>query len=234
MTALRPRIASVTALLHSGSGIDAKKLGKGPASYVSQLARYIRDPSTIRARCMNEWGRAPSINEIRVLMANEERKRSTYRREWEKLGEDEADENDFCVRPTPFAVSEQLAAVHRAANTLPFDAQAIIAAPSSNDGMAFLNSATIIAKVARIMKVTPDDIAGPSRKARIVSARKVVTYILRQRGWSFPKIATRLNRSDHTSAVHYFKSFEAKADERMRWIAAQFMPAEAVDESEAA
>lgn len=233
MSELRPTLASVTRLLRPGSGIDAEKLDRGPTDYAAQLARYIRDPSTIRARCMNEWGRAPSVGEIRALMANAARERSAYRREWEKLGENEADESDFCVRPTPFAIAEQQAAIKRAANTLPFNAEAIMARKSVAPADTFLTSTIIISKVARVMKLTAADITGPSRLAHISRARKVVAYVLRQRGLSYPQIAARMNRNDHTTARHMAMSFEAAADERMRWIAAQFAPA-ALDESEVA
>lgn len=48
--------------------------------YARRLVSYIKDPSTVRARVLEEWSSCPSVEEIRKM-----------RKEWEEL-------NDHCVR----------------------------------------------------------------------------------------------------------------------------------------
>lgn len=59
----------------------------------------------------------------------------------------------------------------------------------------------IIARIAKLHDVEPDDITGPSRASEICEARFCVMRELRAKGWSTPRIGRLLNR-DHTTIVH--------------------------------
>jgi hypothetical protein len=61
----------------------------------------------------------------------------------------------------------------------------------------------IIEASAAHFNVSVKEILGPSRLATLVSARHCAAYLMRDmRGISLPKIAKRLGRGDHTSALH--------------------------------
>lgn len=51
-----------------------------PISYAAQLASYISDPSTIRARVLDEYGRAPTIEQCRNLRAQKVREKEVINR----------------------------------------------------------------------------------------------------------------------------------------------------------
>ena len=59
----------------------------------------------------------------------------------------------------------------------------------------------IIARVAKLHDVDPDDITGPSRHAELCEARFCIMRELRDKGWSTPRIGRLLNR-DHSTVVH--------------------------------
>lgn len=108
-----------------------------PISYAAHLAGYISDPSTIRARVLDEYGRAPSLEQCRNLRAAKLAERKSiegyilcadrYRRSF-RCGHPETDENtimcengyDRCKtcedkrREEARAKSEQQAALMRA------------------------------------------------------------------------------------------------------------------------
>lgn len=92
-------VACPTSFLHrAGGGIKRDRSEEGPLAYAVQLARYIKDASTIRAHVMNHYGRAPSLDRIKQLQADETAHARNYRRASEMLGMAE-EAKDFRVRP---------------------------------------------------------------------------------------------------------------------------------------
>lgn len=61
--------------------------------------------------------------------------------------------------------------------------------------------AAIVQQVARETGVSAEAIRGTSRKREVAHARQRVMFLLRQRGWSYPRIGWQLNR-DHTTVQH--------------------------------
>jgi chromosomal replication initiation ATPase DnaA len=58
--------------------------------------------------------------------------------------------------------------------------------------------------------VSVEDVLGRSRIAKLVSARHVAMWLMREmRGLSLPRIAERTGRGDHTSALHGIRHVEA-------------------------
>jgi|GEM_PF-6302440 len=55
-----------------------------PFAYAARLARYISDPSTIRARTLDQWGHAPSKEQCASLRAEAIKDRQEYREEAER------------------------------------------------------------------------------------------------------------------------------------------------------
>jgi chromosomal replication initiation ATPase DnaA len=70
-------------------------------------------------------------------------------------------------------------------------------------------SRRIIEAAAAHFNVTVADVLGPSRLRRLVEARHVAMWLLREmRGFSLPRIAKYLHRGDHTTALHGIKHCE--------------------------
>jgi chromosomal replication initiation ATPase DnaA len=61
---------------------------------------------------------------------------------------------------------------------------------------------TIVANVARRLKMHPRDISGPSRHPQYVAARKEIARRLQKHGFVAYPIAPILNR-DHTTVLYY-------------------------------
>lgn len=57
---------------------------------------------------------------------------------------------------------------------------------------------SLIAQVAAIFDISVEQIKGPNRNVRLVDARSVIAYILRERGWLQHEIGGLLNRNHAT------------------------------------
>jgi hypothetical protein len=62
-----------------------------------------------------------------------------------------------------------------------------------------------MAAAGSIFDVTEAQILSPERSRHISIARYALAVVLQNAGYSTPKIAAALNRSDHTSAIHWLK-----------------------------
>ena len=78
----------------------------------------------------------------------------------------------------------------------------------------------VVQSVARFSGVPAETLVAPnklaSRKARYVRARSLVMLILRNRGFSYPRIGEWLGGRDHSTVINSVKRIEAtiRADER--------------------
>lgn len=80
---------------------------------------------------------------------------------------------------------------HRA-NTVP---------DSDSQGFAATARALVLA-AADLFGIRVAQVTGECREAINCEARFAVMLVLRRRGWSFPRIARAVGRSDHTTAMH--------------------------------
>ena len=65
----------------------------------------------------------------------------------------------------------------------------------------------LVASVCRDFGITLDEFYGRNRQQLFVSARAVVAQILRERGWSTPKIGQLIER-DHSSVLNLLGTFD--------------------------
>jgi Bacterial dnaA protein helix-turn-helix len=65
-----------------------------------------------------------------------------------------------------------------------------------------LMAQNMIARAAAWAKTTPEILLDRNRRQSFVMARFAVMLRLRQKGWSYPRIARALGRKDHTTAIH--------------------------------
>jgi len=76
----------------------------------------------------------------------------------------------------------------------------------------------VVAAIAKRHGVTYHDIMGPSRKAKIVSARyeAIVTVAQLRNLWSLPQIGRFFGGRDHTSILHCVKKMAVQTGETIR------------------
>jgi len=69
-------------------------------------------------------------------------------------------------------------------------------------------SEDLVLLVARVFDKLPSEIKGRGRSQALVKPRRVIAKILRQRGWSYPRIGDVLGGRDHSTAINLLHNFE--------------------------
>lgn len=212
-------------LLHNPhSGINPAQLGIGPHNYARQLARYMRDPSKVRAGTMYQWGRAPTIEQCRELINEAQGERQRYREESDRLAPKDIDALDYRPLPTRHAKEVQERIDRKRNQDIAVVEQAVEAEPANDDPEPqrshFLTET--VYQVCRAMGVVVADVVGNSRVKAVVRARHVVFYVLHKRGQSLTQIGRRLG-CDHTSVMYALRIWDVKATDNMRKVAAFFV-----------
>jgi hypothetical protein len=169
-----------------------------PTTYARQLAGYISDPSTIRARTLEMFGRAPSVEQVEKIKSRVEAEhdRQRYFNPYMHPKYDGHAKHDFKLPPPPKPLPPIQLRPLPAQRTWP----------------------TLIAAIATDFDLETSDIVGQSRKAHVVRARRLVCQLLRDRGNSFGEIGKRLGGRDHSTIRHACLTFEAmaKRDPKLR------------------
>lgn len=70
----------------------------------------------------------------------------------------------------------------------------------------------LVQSVADDFGISYGELIGEGRTRIYVEARSVVVHVLRQRGWSFPRIGALLNKRDHSTIMHSFDTFDIHAN----------------------
>lgn len=94
----------------------------------------------------------------------------------------------------------------------------------AHEGGYFMKDSEALTRVQRgVARLGIDwaDIIGPVRRRHLVDARKMVSYFLREQGWTFKDIGEVMNR-DHATAMHHtrtlFHLMEYEKETRRRYI----------------
>lgn len=64
------------------------------------------------------------------------------------------------------------------------------------------------------LAVTPGELIGNTRKGELVAARAAIATVLKERGWSYPRIGGTLGGRDHSSIINCCRKLEFYCD---RW-----------------
>ena len=152
-----------------------------PLSYAKRLAKYIRDPSTIRVRVLEFYGRAPS-NE--VIKAEIEKSVN-------KIG---FDDRSYMRDADPIADIKipSLCEAPKAKRKAP---------PTFGE---------MVNDIAKRMGMEYFDIAGPRRTREISDVRCVIAAILFERGATLARIAKSRNRKTHSAARNLVERFKER------------------------
>ena len=212
-----------------------------PTSMANKLATYITDPSTIRVRVLEYFGRAPSLEQCRNLRESHLAQQSKPTLCGERFarfncGHDYTVENTvICVngfdRCKTCADEKAAKTAERAAKQKAIDA-AIQA--SLKERMTALQrdhearlrrreearlarvpfTSDALQRVADVFQIDVDDIKGPRRTQGLVDARAVAAMLYRERGLSYPQIARAIGRTDHSTALNLLRTFDRRAKAR--------------------
>lgn len=176
------------------SGLRQPVYAEGaPALMAERLVKYISDASTVRARVLDHYGRAPKIEAIRKLR-DDHLVRQEQLRAYFDVGEEESELE-------PFKPASLVKTVARTAPVAPVEI--VLKVPSQQ-----LHTASdVIQACARCMVVPVSDILGRSRYRRHAYARHLIAAVLKARGSSYPQIAARLKRDDHTTIMSGVRKF---------------------------
>jgi len=190
-----------------------------PVAYAKRLASYLRDPSTIRARTRDFFGRAPSLDIITALMAEQQRPAPERRDMAEDRDWPEDDGSDW--RPRGLVTPIPSSPAHEPKAITAVEVERINALPLP------LTPGAIIAAVAATYGVTTADLIGKSRRRVFSFPRMAAAYVLIQRGNSASQVGRFLGGRDHSTILHAGKQFKAKATERDWEIVRRFFKAPA-------
>ena len=205
-----------------------------PLSMANHLASYISDPSTIRVRVMEHFGRAPSLDQCRNLRQKKlnEAKQAAHGqnvrfRALFRCGHPESDDNlllcsdgiDRCKMCADARQSEaekrERARQERLRITIAKErAEREAINHKIEDAIALIVqqkpvqrsrfSTETLAGVARRFMLTVADLKGRDKHDIFVDARCAFALIMKERGASYPQIGRWINR-DHSTVVNLIR-----------------------------
>lgn len=206
---------------------------KTPIALAAKLAEYISDPSTIRARVKDHFGRAPSLEKCSRIRSKIEQTRKPWH--GSKFLDDkytilcakhngpyeiDADGNGRCktCRAEKERAEKERELAHLKRLIALREEKARAAAAASKLGITFtpvtpIKTATDILRenVAAVFSTTSSELAGNSRERHLVAARTAFIRIMRLRGFSYPQIGRALGGRDHSSIINLDHSYETRA-----------------------
>lgn len=191
----------------------ADQLQKTPHTYAYKLASYIRDPSTIIAYTKREWGTSPDRDEVERMIAHHRRPAPPSNYEASLDGEAN-DHLHFQVRGLvkPEIIYQPKLPKLKAKKPEKKQRKPNVKAkpePVYNGvGMADLSHVKMLKGVATDFAILATDLTGPRRCKKMIHARAIVIYILRERNgsvWSFPRIGKLLGGRDHSTIINLWQ-----------------------------
>lgn len=215
--------------------------GVTPTSMAARLAEYITDPSTIRVRVLEHFGRAPTVEQCRNLRRKVESRRmkhisfaeekfrnfcATHDGPYE-MGPDGIDRCMTCAQERKRAkIEQELNHIRelqrqkelREKRMADRDKRRITESLKGIDLNVKLEHEILMEQICAIFGISKEELIGGRRVHEFVNARIALTKLLKMRGWSFPRIARLFPRSntksgfaDHTSFIHLHKNYDISA-----------------------
>jgi hypothetical protein len=200
-----------------------------PASYAKYLASYISDPSTIRARTLGYFGKAPTLEQCRELREKIAWKPVGRKEKPFDCGHIRTAENTFeysdgkekCLTCYNARLAERTAAQEaarsrkaRLAQAALEDAERAKKAALEANMLPIENHALpgdIMHSVAVAFNITVRELRGEGRSSLYLNARAVAIKLMRENGTGFPAIARRLQKGCHSTICHSYKTWDERA-----------------------
>lgn len=185
----------------------------GPDALARRMSTYKSDARYIRAMVCREYGRSPTIPEIEDMIAGYKRLVEAFASE-RKADNSYIAENDNgdpfkprCLIP----LAQRPRPPRKPKPTVRFAMPVARAEPwpswyvPPHTG-AFL-AGDLVKATAAVCGLTYNDLVGKGRSREFTHARAIVIRILRNRGWSYPRIGKQLGDRDHTTIMHSYESW---------------------------
>ena len=169
-----------------------------PQSYARQLATYITDASTIRARTWNEFARSPTLSTIQAMIDAEKRKARAIGEPKDSDGED-WQPRTFVPKAKPRRVRDYI----RISEFAPEKREE----PQNPFLQTWRLTRALAESVARDFDISPSEIMGDRKFNRLVDARSVVINLLARKGHPYAEIGRRLGK-DHSTIIHACRHFD--------------------------
>lgn len=205
-----------------------------PVELAAHLATYIGDPTAIRARTMDHFGRAPTVEQCRNL-------RNAYLERMEKArkalpcserygrfrcGHDQTDENTalmengngVCLTCLEVAEAKKKATAKRLEYKAPVKLFPSWYAPPIVTGARPRVTSETLKLVAACFKMSVGELIGSGRSRQYIVARTIAVMLFRQSGASYPQIGRWLGGRDHTTIINMTKRWHdfCKADPSLK------------------
>lgn len=171
-------------------------------SCARRLARYITDPTTIRAYIVSNFGPVaqPTVAQIRAMRCEVERRREGLAN-W--LGVERAgDDIDFVADKTPHKLKLVRASRGLHPEKIAEPEPLVLPEPGT-----LCTALDVIAASARSCGVSAKDVINRGRQRKIVPARCLAIAVLTARGNSFAQTGKRLDDRNHSTIVHLCRQF---------------------------
>lgn len=180
--------------------------------YAEGLA-YLKEPSKIRAACINNYGRSPSLEDIQAMVTRHENKRALPYTSYSdaRLAYNPASDDGGLWHPG------QRSDTHRAGILA---LKKLDATPVDYTKLGNLDKRSSAKKIAETVAenygMTLADLQSNSRAGRFIAVRflavKIIRDVLNDKGeprYSFTQIG-RLMRRDHTTIQYAYRNYDVK------------------------
>lgn len=170
-----------------------------PRTYAAHLATYIASPTKIEAFTRIEFGKAPPLHEIAEMRVQVERSRKPFKNARRELYEVE---RGAAMKPhlPKRAKSKRDGTPKEPKPRAPYRAPVSVWCGVPVPQVA----RELIAEVAADFDIAVDEIVGVRRNLDKVHARSVVVRLLKERGWSLPRIGAVLGGRDHSTIINLY------------------------------
>lgn len=201
-----------------------------PIQYATRIARYIRDASTVRARTIDFFGRAPSVEHCKKIVAaivreEEVQKRKAERRAMDikdvngqrpffKCGHPRSDENISFAGERVLCRTCKMEANRKWKSSQDELRARMQVDPIARQAVIISAPRRVLAKAAELYGMDAEKIRSRDRRPEVVRARQAVAYAIRRRAtpmeWGYSRIAAFLNLMDHTTVIHAVRQAEKR------------------------
>lgn len=178
-----------------------------PLSYAKRLSRYISNPSTVRIRTLEQFGRAPSVDTIRSFIS-ERQMDHQYRAQ---------NAFSYGIRYK----TEKIAPVFKVKAATPPKSSKKPVLKLVDNGEDFQTWREVATRCAKMFGFTLSAIKGRVRTKDIVPVRNLIYAIVSARGNSLSQTGQRLGGRDHSTIIHgiirFFSHDILRDDVREAW-----------------
>jgi len=179
-----------------------------PHVYARRLTRYISDASTVRARTVDHFGRAPGIEVIRKMRAD-----------WLDLlktrAQEQAEHGLVLAGPVP-----QLQLVRPVDIEPEPKPEPPALPPVAARGFMLHTGRDVIDACADACDISHGELIGSMRNVEFTRGRNLAAAVLRARGNSLPNVGRLLGGRDHSTVMNAIDRFFSREMKDPRFVAA--------------